>query len=69
MKIMKYRQLARSAVSDPETTERIAGLVAEMEQKLREIDEQGRLSRVSSSARLARNRRNETGNHALWFRL
>jgi hypothetical protein len=24
MKIMKYRQLARSAVSDPETTKRIA---------------------------------------------
>ncbi len=39
MKIMKYRQLARSAVSDPVTTERIAGLVADLEQKLKEIDE------------------------------
>jgi hypothetical protein len=36
MKIMKYRQIARSAVSDPETTER---LIAELEQKPREIDE------------------------------
>jgi hypothetical protein len=42
MKIMKYRQLARSAVSDPETTVRIAGLIAELEQKLREIDEETR---------------------------
>ena len=39
MKIMKYRALARAAVSDPETTERIAALVAELEQKIREIDE------------------------------
>ena len=38
MKIMKYRQLARSA-ADTVTTERIAGLVAELEQKLKEIDE------------------------------
>jgi hypothetical protein len=39
MKMMKYRQFARSAISDPETTKRIAGLIAELEQKLRDIDE------------------------------
>ena len=39
MKIMRYRDLARKAVSDPETVQRIAGLIAELEQKLREIDE------------------------------
>jgi hypothetical protein len=38
MKIMKYRQMARLA-PDPETAERIRGLVAELEQKLREIDQ------------------------------
>jgi hypothetical protein len=38
MKIMKYRALARNAVSDDETKRRIADLVAELEQKLREID-------------------------------
>jgi hypothetical protein len=38
MKIMKYRAMARSA-SDPLTTERINTLIAELEQKLREIDE------------------------------
>jgi hypothetical protein len=38
MKILKYRALARQ-LPDPETTKRIAGLVAELEQKLREIDE------------------------------
>jgi hypothetical protein len=38
MKIMKYRALARDA-SDPLTTDRIKTLVAELEQKLREIDE------------------------------
>ena len=39
MQIMKYRHLARSAVSDPTTIERINTLIAELEQKLREIDE------------------------------
>jgi hypothetical protein len=38
MKIMKYRALARDA-PDPVTTERINELVAELEQKLREIDQ------------------------------
>jgi hypothetical protein len=38
MKIMKYRALARSAADD-ETRRRIDRLVAELEQKLREIDE------------------------------
>jgi hypothetical protein len=38
MKIMKYRRLARAAVTDPETTERIAALVQELEEKAREID-------------------------------
>ena len=39
MKIMKYRQLALLAASDELTRLRIAELVAELEQKLREIDE------------------------------
>ena len=39
MKIMKYRQLARLTSSDEETRRRIEGLVAELQQKLREIDE------------------------------
>jgi hypothetical protein len=43
MKIVKYRSLARQATDD-ETTQRIKTLVAELEQKLREIDESGRLS-------------------------
>jgi hypothetical protein len=38
MKIMKYRLMARR-VTDDETKQRINGLVAELEQKLREIDE------------------------------
>jgi hypothetical protein len=38
MKIMKYRALARDA-PDKLTTERIETLIAELEQKLREIDE------------------------------
>jgi hypothetical protein len=38
MKIRKYRALARQA-PDHETTERIRALVAELEQRLREIDE------------------------------
>jgi hypothetical protein len=37
MKIMRYRELARQA--DPTTMQRINALVAELEQKLREIDE------------------------------
>lgn len=38
MKIMRYRQIARQ-VFDPETRDRIVTLIAELEQKLREIDE------------------------------
>jgi hypothetical protein len=38
IKIVKYRALARQA-PDAETTQRINGLIAELEQKLREIDE------------------------------
>jgi hypothetical protein len=38
MKIMKYRGLARDA-PDKLTAERIEALVAELEKKLREIDE------------------------------
>ena len=38
LKIMKYRAMARDA-NDPVTTERIQALVAELERKLREIDE------------------------------
>jgi hypothetical protein len=38
MKIIKYRQLAMLATSDDETRNRILSLVAELEQKLREID-------------------------------
>ena len=39
MKILKYRKAARAAVYDPVVRERIDGLIAELEQKLREIDE------------------------------
>jgi hypothetical protein len=39
MKIMKYRLLARQAPMDDETAQRIGGLVSELQQKLREIDE------------------------------
>jgi hypothetical protein len=39
MKIMKYRLLARQAAADDETAQHIKALVAELEQKLREIDE------------------------------
>jgi hypothetical protein len=39
MKIMKYRALARAAISDPVTEERINGLIGELKQKLKEIDE------------------------------
>jgi uncharacterized coiled-coil DUF342 family protein len=39
MKIMKYRQLARASALDPEAEKRIVGLIAELEQELREIDE------------------------------
>ena len=38
MKIMKYRALARGAADDV-TTKRIMTLIAELEQKQREIDE------------------------------
>lgn len=38
IKIIKYRALARQA-PDVETTQRINGLIAELEQTLREIDE------------------------------
>jgi hypothetical protein len=38
MKIMKYRSLARNA-PDEVTTQRINALIAELEQKQREIDE------------------------------
>jgi hypothetical protein len=37
IKIIKYRALVRQA--DPKTMQRINGLIAELEQKLREIDE------------------------------
>jgi hypothetical protein len=39
MKIIKYRLLVRGAVNDPVKTEPIAGLIVNLEQKLREIDE------------------------------
>jgi hypothetical protein len=39
MKIMKYRAMARQVAADPKTSQRIKVLVAELEQKLREIDE------------------------------
>jgi hypothetical protein len=38
MKIMKYRQLA-SRITDEELLERFAQQIADLEQKLREIDE------------------------------
>ena len=38
MKIIRYRELLRRGV-DPETTRRFETAVAELEQKLREIDE------------------------------
>ncbi len=38
MKIMKYRSLARR-ITDDETKQRIAELITELEQKLRERDE------------------------------
>jgi hypothetical protein len=39
MTIMKYRLLARQATADNETVQRIEGLVSELKQRLREIDE------------------------------
>ena len=39
MKIIKYRQMADVGVSDELTKQRIAVFIAELEQKLREIDE------------------------------
>lgn len=38
-KIMKYRQMADLAVSDELTKHRIANLVAELEKRLREINQ------------------------------
>jgi hypothetical protein len=39
MKVRKYRELMRKALWDSETIQRFETAVAEMEQKLREIDE------------------------------
>lgn len=39
MRILKYRQIARQMAANPEEARRIAALVAELEKKLREIDE------------------------------
>ena len=39
MKIMKYRHLVRDVTLGPEAEKRVAVLIAELEQKLREIDE------------------------------
>jgi hypothetical protein len=39
MKIRKYRQLARQAVSDEVTRRRIGELISELERKLREMPE------------------------------
>jgi hypothetical protein len=38
IKIMKYRQMADLAVSDDLTKQRIRAFIAELEQKLRDID-------------------------------
>ena len=39
MKILRYRELARQMATNPEDAKRIADLVADLERKLREIDE------------------------------
>jgi hypothetical protein len=39
MKIMRYRRLARQAVSDDVTRQRIEELISDLEHKLRQIDE------------------------------
>jgi hypothetical protein len=39
MKIMKYRRMADLAVSDELTKQRIRNFIAELEQKLREIEQ------------------------------
>jgi hypothetical protein len=39
MKILKYRELARTAGTDAAALERINGLIRDLEQKLREIDQ------------------------------
>lgn len=39
MQILKYRQMARQMAADTAETERITALVAELEQKLRDIDQ------------------------------
>ena len=47
MKIMKYRQLARQQSSDDVTRQRIEELIAELERKLREIDDVSSVRLVS----------------------
>jgi hypothetical protein len=39
MQIMKYRNLARQIATDEETAARIGELIAELQKRLREIDE------------------------------
>jgi len=39
MKILRYRELARQMAANPEEAKRIADLVSELKQKLREMDE------------------------------
>ena len=39
MRIMRYREIARQMATDPEEHKRILGLVADLEQKLRQNDE------------------------------
>jgi hypothetical protein len=39
MKIMKYRLLARQVPMDEETAQRMGGLISELQQKLREMDQ------------------------------
>ena len=39
MQILKYRRIARQMAASPGESERIRGLIADLEKKLREIDE------------------------------
>jgi hypothetical protein len=39
MKILRYRKLARQIATDPDTAQRIKGLIVDLEKELREIDE------------------------------
>ena len=39
MKIIRYRKLARQIATDPDTAQRIKGLIVDLEKELREIDE------------------------------